>query len=83
MAFYDNTRIPQMRGDLFVASATTQRILRVRYDPNNPMQVLSSESLLEKRVGPILTVLSGPDGAIYFCTETTLGRIVAGDRSRQ
>ena len=81
LTFYRGARSAAFSGNLFVASAPAQRILRVRFD-SDPRRVLSTESLLENSVGPIHVVLEGPDGAIYFCTETELGRISAGDGVR-
>jgi glucose/arabinose dehydrogenase len=76
LAFYDHERMPALRGQLFIASAAARRLLRVHFDPANPLRIASAENLLEDRVGPIRIVLSGPDGAIYFCTEGELGRLV-------
>lgn len=75
MTFYDSERIPEFRGDLLIASAAAQRILRVKFGAD-PLAAEFSEVLLAHRVGPIRVVLTGPDGAIYFCTDAALGRLV-------
>jgi glucose/arabinose dehydrogenase len=80
LAFYPGDRIPEFRGELLVGSANARRILRVRFDTADPLTVVSTEPMLEDRVGPIHVVLAGPDGGVYFCTETDLGRVVAGER---
>lgn len=74
MAFYDSNRIPEFRGDLLIASAGAQRLLRIKFGAD-PLRAEYSEPLLEHRVGPLHVVLTGPDGAIYFCTDTELGRL--------
>jgi glucose/arabinose dehydrogenase len=74
MAFYRGELFPEFRGNLLIASAEARRILRVGFS-DDPLRAVSSEPLLADRVGPILVVLPGPDGAVYFCTETALGRV--------
>ena len=74
MAFYDGSRIPEFRGDLLIASPVAQRLMRIKFG-TDPLRAEFSESLLEQRVGPIRVVLVGPDGAIYFCTPTAVGRL--------
>ncbi len=74
MAFYDSDRIPEFRGDLLIASPVAQRLMRIKFG-TDPLRAEFSESLLDQRVGPIRVVLAGPDGAIYFCTETGVGRL--------
>jgi glucose/arabinose dehydrogenase len=80
MAFYRGDALPELRGDLLVASTTTRHILRVRFAPDDPGRAVATEFLLKDRVGAIALVLTGPDGAIYFCTPTTVGRLTAADR---
>ena len=75
MAFYRGDRIPEFSGDLLIASATARRILRVRFG-SDQLEAVSTELLLADRVGPITVVLPGLDGAIYFCTESAVGRLV-------
>lgn len=74
MAFYDGELLPDFRGDLLVASAQARHILRLRFAADDPSRIASQEVLLDEQVGPIHVVLTGPDGAIYFLTDTALGR---------
>lgn len=76
---YGGDIMPGLRGDLLVASADARQILRLRFDPGDPSRIVSSEALLRDRVGPVRVVLEGPDGALYFLTDTALGRLTAGE----
>jgi aldose sugar dehydrogenase len=75
LAFYDGALMPSLRGDLLVASAEARHILRVRFDAADPSRIVSTEVLLRDHAGPIRVVLTGPDGAIYFLTDRSLGRL--------
>ena len=77
MTFYAGERIPEFRGDLIIASATAKRLLRIKFGAD-PLRAEFSEPLLQHHVGPIRAVVAGPDGAIYFCTDTSLGRLTGG-----
>jgi glucose/arabinose dehydrogenase len=74
MAFYRGELFPELRGNLLIASAAARRILRVGFSGDS-LRAVSSEPLLVDRVGPILVVIAAPGGALYFCTETALGRV--------
>jgi glucose/arabinose dehydrogenase len=75
-AFARGTRIPALAGDLLVASSEGRHLLRVRFDPLNRSRVAATEPLLQDLVGPIVAIASGPDGAIYFATPRSVGRLV-------
>jgi aldose sugar dehydrogenase len=77
LAFYDGAAMPALRGDLLVASAEARQILRVRFDAADPSRVVSTEVLLRDHAGPIRAVVTGPDGAVYFLTDRSLGRLRA------
>jgi aldose sugar dehydrogenase len=74
LAFYASDAIPALRNDALIAS-TEGYILRLRFAEDDATRVVRSERLLEQRVGPVRVVTVGPGGAIYFCTDTTLGRL--------
>ena len=76
LAFYTSDAIPALRNDALIAS-TEGYILRLRFAQDDATRVARSERLLEHRVGPLRVVAVGPDGAIYFCTDTALGRLTA------
>jgi glucose/arabinose dehydrogenase len=74
LAFYGSDVMPPMRNDALLASAAGY-VLRLRFAADDPARVERSEWLLQNRVGPVRVVAVGPDGAIYFCTDTALGRL--------
>lgn len=76
LAFYTSDAIPALRHDALIPS-TEGYILRLRFAEDDATRVARSERLLEQRVGPVRVVTVGPDGAIYFCTDTALGRLTA------
>jgi glucose/arabinose dehydrogenase len=82
MAFARGTRIPALAGNLFIASSTGQHLLRVRFDPLDPSRVAATEPLLQDVAGPFFTVAAGPDGAMYFATPRSVGRLVPDPGSR-
>ncbi len=77
LVFYRGNLFPAMEGNALVSSAEGY-LLRLRFADAEPARVTDSERLLEGRVGPIRVVAIGPDGAIYFCTDTALGRLIGG-----
>ena len=73
-SFYTGSAIAGFRQNLFVGTLAGQHLLRVRFDPNNPNRVLSTERLLAGRFGRIRDVVNGPDGSLYLCTSNRDGR---------
>jgi glucose/arabinose dehydrogenase len=67
-SFYTGSAIPAFRNNLFIATLRGQHIRRIRFDPNDPRRVASDERLLESRFGRVRDIVTGPDGALYFCT---------------
>lgn len=76
LAFYRGDAIREFSGDLFIAGRDAGYILRVRFDPADRTRPVTTERLLEDRVGTVRTLAIGPDGAVYFCTERSLVRLV-------
>jgi glucose/arabinose dehydrogenase len=76
MVFYTASAIPEMRNNALIASREGY-ILRVKLADDNAMVVKDAERLLDNRVGPIRVVTVGPDGAVYFCTDSVLGKLSA------
>ena len=72
------------RKNLFVAALRGTHILRVHASiPRTRSRVRATERLLENRFGRIRDIVSGPDGALYFCTSNRDGRgtpVAADDR---
>ena len=63
-----------MRDDALIVSAEAY-LLRLHFAGDDPTQVDRAERLLQNRVGPLRVVTVGPDGAIYFLTDTALGKL--------
>ncbi len=80
MSFYRGQLIPAFQNDLLVAATPGGHILRVRFDPRNPLSITSTERLLEGRVGTVRVVAVGPDEAVYFCTERAMAKLVSDSR---
>ena len=83
MAFYTGTTMTGFRLDLFVGTLAGQHLLRVRFDPNNPNRIATTERLLAGRFGRIRDVINAPDGSLYLCTSNRDGRntpVPADDR---
>jgi len=72
--FYTADVLPELRNNALIAS-TDGYLLRLQFAADSPTRIAASEKLLEDRVGPIRVVTVGPDGAIYFCTESALGSL--------
>ncbi len=73
-SFYVGQAIPGFRNDLFVATLRGEHLHRIRFDPADPRRVLADERLLEGRFGRLRDVVTGPDGALYICTNNRDGR---------
>jgi glucose/arabinose dehydrogenase len=73
-SFYTGATIAGFRQNLFFATLAGRHIHRVRFDPNDPRQVLADERLLQDRFGRIRDIVTGPDGALYFATCNRDGR---------
>jgi len=78
-SFYTGTLMPGLRFNLFIAMLRGTHIKRVVIDAANPTRVLSSEAWLAGTFGRIRDVVTGPDGAIYFCTSNRDGRATTVD----
>jgi len=76
LAFYSSDLLHELRNDVLIASAAGRHLLRLRFSDADPARISNRESLLQDQVGAIRVVTIGPDGAIYFCTDDSLGRLV-------
>lgn len=80
MAFYAGNVLAGFENTLLVASPSGRHIERIRFSDEQPDQIAATETLLQDAVGPIQVVAVGPDGAIYFCTGQTLGKLSAASQ---
>lgn len=62
------------RNNAFFATLRGTHLHRVVFNPGDPLTVRSEERLLDGRFGRIRDVVTGPDGALYFCTNNRDGR---------
>jgi len=76
VAFYRGPLIPAFRDNLLISADEGRHILRIRFDPQDPTRIVTTERLLEDRVGRVRVVTAAPDGTIYFCTANALATLV-------
>ncbi|HEY0876304.1 MAG TPA: PQQ-dependent sugar dehydrogenase [Vicinamibacterales bacterium] len=67
--------IPQFGGNLFVAAREGSYLLRIRFQDDDGSRVLTSEKLLEGRLGELRAVVSAPDGRLYVANQGTVWRL--------
>jgi glucose/arabinose dehydrogenase len=75
LAFYRGGLIPAFRDNLLIAADEGRSLLRIRFDKQDATRIVATERLLQDRIGGLLVVASGPDGAIYLCTASALVRL--------
>ena len=73
--FYRGDLIPIFRGNLFVAAATGQQLMRLQFDADVPNRVTSVEYLLKDEIGPVHVVGESRDGRLYVASDTSLYRV--------
>ena len=73
MAFYTGDKFPQWQGDLFIGALKFQLLVHLELDGH---RVVNEERLLERELGRIRDVRSGPDGYLYLLTDDDDGRLV-------
>ena len=64
--FYEGDKLPQLKGKLLVACLRGESILSVTLDKNN--KITDQQVLLKNKYGRIRSLVTGPDGYIYFST---------------
>ena len=74
LEFYRSDAQPSLKGDALLASAEGY-IARFRIAPNDPARIEWIENLFDRHTGAIRVVAVSPDGTIYFCTDSALGRL--------
>ena len=70
LAFYGGDLMPGWRGDLFVGALKDRHIARLDMEDG---RVIGEERLFEDAFGRIRDVRSGPDGALWFLTDSPEG----------
>ena len=69
IGFYNGSRFPRWRGNLFVASLRGMRLIRL--EMGTGAKVLRQEELLIRKLGRLRDVKQGPDGFLYLLTDAT------------
>jgi len=75
-SFYTGSAFPQFAGDFFFGCLRGETIIRVQLDGRT---VQAQERMLQGLYGRIRDVVTGPDGALYFCTSNRDGRGTAAE----
>lgn len=75
MAIHPGEGAPRMTDDLFIAARDAGYVLRVRFDAEDRRRVLTTERLLEGRVGAVHAVAVAGDGSLYVATARELWRL--------
>lgn len=75
LVFYGSRRIPELTGNLLVASVEGRHVLRIVFDPADPVRVVSTERLLQDLIGGPRTLAEGPHGELYIATDRELYRL--------
>ena len=72
MTFYFDDSFPKWRGNLFIGALGQQHLRRLVLDGD---EVVHQEVLLDREIGRIRDVRTGPDGYIYILTDHTNGAL--------
>jgi glucose/arabinose dehydrogenase len=73
ISFYDGTRFPEWRGNLFVSALAGKALIRLVLKNG---RVVNEERLLTDLNARIRGVTQGPDGALYVLTDGNAGKIL-------
>jgi glucose/arabinose dehydrogenase len=76
LAFYKGEHVRELRNDLFIAARKGNYLLRVRFDETDSSRVLSTEKLLEGRLGELRAVAASTDGSLFVATDSAVWRLV-------
>ena len=81
LAFYRGNAVRPFSGNLFLAAREGGYLLRIRFDEQDTLRAVSSEKLLEGRIGQPRAVVTTPDGSLYVATDSAVWRFT-GSPSR-
>jgi glucose/arabinose dehydrogenase len=70
MTFYEGSRFPHWRGNLFVGALVDRSLVRLELDGE---RVVREERLMKDAIGRIRDVRSGPDGYLYLLSDASRG----------
>ena len=75
LAFYRGDIVRSFAGNMFVAAREGRYLLRIRFDEQDPLRAVSSEKLLEGRIGQVRSVVTGADGGLFVASESAVWRL--------
>ena len=75
LAVHPGGDLPALGGNLLIAASDARYLLRLRFDAADPHRVVTSERLLEGRIGPVRAVAVSSDGSIYVASDVSLWRL--------
>jgi glucose/arabinose dehydrogenase len=75
LAFHRGDDVREFRGDMFIAASDAACLLRVRFDPSDRLRAISSEKMLEGRIGPVRSVVVATDGSLYVAGQSSIWRL--------
>jgi glucose/arabinose dehydrogenase len=75
IAAYQGDRIPELRGDVLVATPGDRSVLRLTLDANDPTRVVATERWRDDSFDGARALGVGPDGTIYVCGANSLVRL--------
>jgi glucose/arabinose dehydrogenase len=75
IAFYRGDTIGDFIGNMFIAAREGGYLLKIRFDEQDPLRAVSSEKLLEGRIGQVRSVLTPGDGSLYVASDSAVWRL--------
>ena len=76
VAFYTASVFPQFRNQLFMTDFNTGRLRRFAVNDAAPGQTTETAIVVDGGFGALLDVVQGPDGFLYFSSQTAILRLV-------
>ena len=74
-AFYRGALMPVFSDNLFIAAEAGRHLIRLQFDSDRPERIVSTERLLQDKLGSIRLVAQGPDEALYLANDSALFRL--------
>jgi glucose/arabinose dehydrogenase len=72
---YRGDLIQPFQHSLLIGSEGRQPLLRVRLDPKDPTKTIGTDQVLPASIGAVRALAIGPDGAIYFASNSAILRM--------
>jgi glucose/arabinose dehydrogenase len=82
LAFYRGDIVRAFASNMFLAAREGRYLLRIRFDEQDPLRAVSSEKLLEGRIGQVRSVVARPDGSLYVASESAIWRLGAMENGK-